>query len=471
MSRILMITTLFLTLSLAFFFQSDLKSEARKRIVPESRVAITQSFSPVVKKTAPAVVNVYIRHRRERRARYSDQFFERFLGEAFGIPQKRRENSLGSGVIVSTNGLVVTNYHVIKDGKKGEIKIAFADKREFEAVLVLVDKRTDLAILQIEANGERFPYLDIANSDNLEVGDLVLAIGNPFGVGQTVTSGIISALARTQVGVSNYQSFIQTDAAINPGNSGGALVDIQGKLIGINTAIFSKSGGSLGIGFAIPSNTVKLVVNSARTGSTVKRPWLGAVLQDVTKDVAQSLGLGQPTGVLVAEVLLNSPASKAGIQAGDVILAVDNHKVTDPQTFSYHYSTKGVSGSVVMVILRGQRQLQLHVRLSPAPEIPRRSSQYIRGNHPFNGAELSNLSPALAEELSLQIMEGVVITNVRRRTTASRVGLRKNDIVLAINRVALNRIKDIKKIIRYRPRVWRITILRDKQEIDFVVGR
>ncbi len=471
MSRILIISSLFLMLSLAFLFQGEIKSEARKRIVPESRLGITQSFAPVVKKTAPAVVNVYIRHRKEKRSRYSEQFFERFLGDAFGVPQKRRENSLGSGVIVSSGGLVVTNHHVIKDGKKGEIKIAFADKREYEARLVLVDKKTDLAILRIVSGGERFPFLDIADSDDLEVGDLVLAIGNPFGVGQTVTSGIISALARTQVGVSDYQSFIQTDAAINPGNSGGALVDIDGKLIGINTAIFSKSGGSLGIGFAIPSNTVKLVVNSSRTGSVVKRPWLGAGLQNVTQEIAQSLGMSQPSGVLLAEVFQGSPASSAGLRAGDIILAIDGHSVTNPQTFSYHYSTRGVSGYVKMDILRGRRKIQRKVRLLPAPEVPPRNSQYIRGSHPFRGAEVSNLSPALAEELSMSIIEGVVITKIRSRSTAVRVGLKKGDIILAINRNVINSIKTLKKVIRFRPRAWRITILRDNQEIDFVVGR
>ncbi len=470
MFRILFLKAAFTVSFVTVLFSFVTQSQARK-VVPESRIAITQSFSPIVKKTAPAVVNVYIRHRKQRRERYTDQFFERFLGDAFGVPRKRRENSLGSGVIVSSGGLVVTNYHVIKDGKKGEIKIAFADKREYEARLVLVDKKTDLAILRILSRNERFPFLDIANSDNLEVGDLVLAIGNPFGVGKTVTSGIISALARTQVGVSHYQSFIQTDAAINPGNSGGALVDIHGKLIGINTAIFSKSGGSLGIGFAIPSNTVQLVVNASRTGETVKRPWFGASLQNVTQDIALSLGLEQPTGVLVADVMANSPAAKAGIKGGDVILAVDGHGITNPQTFSYHYSTKGVRGNVVMKILRGTQKLRRNVRLMQAPEIPPRNAQYIRGNHPFNGAEISNLSPALAEELSQSLTSGIIITNLRSRSSARRIGLKKHDIIIAINRKEIDTIHGLKKIIRYNPRVWRLTVLRGNQEIDFVIGR
>ncbi|MGB7259478.1 MAG: trypsin-like peptidase domain-containing protein, partial [Pseudolabrys sp.] len=255
------------------------------------------SYAPIVQHVSPAVVNVYAaKVVQNRNPLFDDPIFRRFFGVPGGGSQVQR--SLGSGVIVDASGLVVTNVHVIEGAD--EVKVSLADKREFEATLVLKDPRSDLAILRIKDAHERFPFLEFANSDALQVGDVVLAVGNPFGVGQTVTHGIISALARTQVGITDYQFFIQTDAAINPGNSGGALVDMSGRLVGINTAIFSRSGGSQGVGFAIPANMVRVVVASARGGGhAVKRPWLGAKLQAVTGDLAESLGLKRPTGALV----------------------------------------------------------------------------------------------------------------------------------------------------------------------------
>ena len=264
------------------------------------------SYAPVVKRVAPAVVNVYAaKVVRTQNPFFQDPIFRRFFGvPGGGINQVQR--SLGSGVIVDPSGLIVTNVHVI-DGAT-EIKVALSDKREFEAQVVLKDKRSDLAVLRIKDGKARFPSLQFANSDALQVGDVVLAIGNPFGVGQTVTHGIVSALARTDVGTNDYQFFIQTDAAINPGNSGGALVDLDGRLVGINSAIFSRSGGSQGIGFAIPANMVRVVVASAEHGGkAVERPWLGAKLQAVTSDIADSLGLSRPTGALVTNCAARQP--------------------------------------------------------------------------------------------------------------------------------------------------------------------
>ena len=241
------------------------QDEVVTKVVPKSAAAIKQSFAPVVKRAAPTVVNVYVRHKVKQSVSplFNDPFFRRFFGHQFGVPRERIQNSLGSGVLVDAKGVVVTNYHVIRSGGESEITVALNDGREFPATLILKDEQTDLAVLRLDGNGANFPAIEFANSDGLEVGDLVLAIGDPFGVGQTVTSGIVSALARTKVGISDYQFFIQTDAAINPGNSGGALVDMDGQLVGINTAIFSKSGGSHGIGFAIPSNMVRVVGQSA----------------------------------------------------------------------------------------------------------------------------------------------------------------------------------------------------------------
>src|SRR5437763_6779219 len=291
---------------------------AQDRRVPASAAELRLSYAPIVQRVQPAVVNVYAAKMvQNRNPLLDDPIFRRF----FGVPGQQPEQmqrSLGSGVLVDATGRVVTNSHVIEGAD--QVKVSLADKREFEAEMVLKDSRSDLAVLRIKAEKERFPALEFADSDALEVGDVVLAIGNPFAVGQTVTHGIVSAVARTQVGITDYQFFIQTDAAINPGNSGGALVDLSGRLVGINTAIFSRSGGSQGIGFAIPANMVKVVVASAKGGGTsVRRPWLGARLQAVTPDLAEGLGLKRPAGALVSSIVPDGPAAKAGLKAGDLI--------------------------------------------------------------------------------------------------------------------------------------------------------
>ena len=295
---------------------SHAPANAAETVVPETREAVRLSFAPVVRHVAPAVVNVYATAHVEVRSPFEgDPFFERFFGGGgpFGGRRERERSSLGSGVIVDASGVIVTNHHVISDAT--EVKVALADGREYQAEILLRDERTDLAVLKIENGDEQFPVLEFADSDALEVGDLVLAVGNPFGVGQTVTSGIISALARTNLGITDSGFFIQTDAAINPGNSGGALVDLDGALVGINSAIFSRSGGSIGIGFAIPSNMVRTVVAQAVAGSTtVERAWIGALCQDVTKDIAASLGIDRPRGALVAQIDAGSPAERAGLQ-------------------------------------------------------------------------------------------------------------------------------------------------------------
>ena len=281
---------------------------AQTRAVPQTQAEVQLSFAPVVRRTAPAVVNVYGARVERRRASSRDDFFGRFFGEGGPGPGRERvQRSLGSGVIVDPSGLVITNNHVVEN--MTEVKVALADRRELEADIVLRDPRTDLAVLKVK-NAGSLSALDLGDSEGLQVGDLVLALGNPFGVGQTVTQGIVSALARTQVGVTDYQFFIQTDAAINPGNSGGALVDSVGKLVGINTAIFSRSGGSHGIGFAIPAAMVRAVVESARTGAkTVRRPWLGASLQGVTPELAESMSFDRPMGVLVSAITDKGPAT------------------------------------------------------------------------------------------------------------------------------------------------------------------
>ncbi len=266
---------------------------------------------------------------------------------------------------------------------------------------MLKDQRSDLAVLRIKGAKERFPTLQFANSDDLQVGDVVLAIGDPFGVGQTVTHGIVSAVARTDVGISDYQFFIQTDAAINPGNSGGPLVDMNGRMVGINSAIYSRSGGSQGIGFAIPANMVRVVVASAEGGSgAVKRPWLGAKLQEVTPDIADSLGLQRPSGALVASVVADSPAAHAGIKTGDVIVSVDGTEVDDPNAFNYRFATKPLGGSAQLGVMRQGHAIVVPVALQSLPDTPREEVE-ISAASPFLGATVANLSPALADEMRL----------------------------------------------------------------------
>jgi Do/DeqQ family serine protease len=441
-------------------------AEAQQKVVPESAVAIKQSFAPVVKTAAPAVVNVYVQHRVEQMVSpfSDDPIFGQLFGERFGVPRQRIENSLGSGVLVEPSGLVVTNNHVIQGSGEEEITVALSDGREFPAKVVLNDEHIDLAVLRLDAKGAQFPVIQFADSDGLEVGDLVLAIGDPFGVGQTVTSGIVSALARTQVGISDYQFFIQTDAAINPGNSGGALVDMDGRLVGINTAIFSRTGGSLGIGFAIPSNMVKLVVQSAlKGGGTVQRPWLGATLQQVTPDIAESLGLPTPSGALIAKVAPKGPAAKAGLVAGDVVIGVDDKDVQDPQAFEYRFITKGVGGSAGLTFVRKGRKLKTTIALLPPVEDPPRDARELTGRNPLSGCRVANLSPAVAQELGIDddTRRGVVITDVKDKTPAARLGMKRGDIVVGLNNQKVSSTAELAAALDLAGDDWRLSLERN----------
>lgn len=442
------------------------QAQVQERRVPQPG-ELQLSYAPVVKRAAPAVVNVYAaKIVRNRNLLFDDPIFRRF----FGVPDGGRphlQRSLGSGVIVDRSGLVVTNVHVIEGAD--DIKIALADKREFEADVVLKDKRTDLAVLRIKHAKELFPYLEFADSDAVEVGDVVLAIGNPFGVGQTVTHGIISAVARTRVGITDYQFFIQTDAPINPGNSGGALVDMSGRLVGINTAIFSRSGGSQGVGFAIPSNMVRVVAASAESGGrAVARPWLGATLQVITPDIAESLGLQRPVGALVAGVVPDGPAAQAGLMPGDVIVAIDGQPVDDPNSFDYRFATKPLGGRAQLRLLRRGKEVTASVELRGAPEIPREEIT-IRSRSPFAGATVANLSPALAEELQIEGADsGVVILEVEPGSPADRLGFRRGDVIVDVNGDTVNNTRALARATSSPSATWRIRIRRGGQQITAV---
>jgi Do/DeqQ family serine protease len=440
--------------------------------VPRSRAEIAYSFAPVVKKAQPAVVNVFASRVERMPANpfLDDPIFRRFFGEGGAMPGRpNTAQSLGSGVIVDPSGLVVTNNHVIEG--MTDVKVALADKREFSAKILLRDPRTDLAVLKI-TEGSNFPTMELGDSDALEVGDLTLAIGNPFGVGQTVTQGIVSALARTHVGISDYGFFIQTDAAINPGNSGGPLVDMNARVVGINSAIFSKSGGSVGIGFAIPVNMVKSVLQTAKGGGKmVRRPWLGATLQAISQEIAEGLGLDRPTGALLADVDPKGPAGEAGLKRGDVIVSVDGQTADDPEAVGYRLGTKPIGGQATLGVLRGGKKIVTQIRLSAAPENPPRDPVKIRGASPFAGATVINMSPAVIEEMSIHApTNGVVVAEIDDGSFAQQLNLQRGDVVIAVNDRNVATTRDLEKLTASRAYYWKITLARGGQVFTTVVG-
>jgi len=425
------------------------------RAAPASRGEMQLSFAPVVARASPAVVNVYAQ--RVVRAMARDPFFGRFSAP-------RIQQSLGSGVIVRSDGIIVTNNHVIEGAQS--LKVVLADRREFDAELLLADPRVDLAVLRINASGERLPTLDYANTADAEVGDLVLAIGNPYGLEQTVTSGIISALARTDVGISDYAFFIQTDAAINRGNSGGALVDMNGRLVGINSAIYSETGGSSGIGFAIPAEMVRRVVESAASGGrTVVRPWLGARVEPVTQERARELGLSRPGGVVVTELYPRSAGERAGLRNGDVILAVAGVEVRDNGGVRYQFATQRPGSRVPLTVLRDGRQITLTAN-AEAPPGGAPESRTLSGRHPLSGARVVTLTPATAEASGLDPFKtGVFIQELDRRGVAAQIGFRPGDIIDEINGVAIRDAAQLDRAMA-QSRSWTIGVERNGQRAE-----
>ncbi|MGB0697204.1 MAG: trypsin-like peptidase domain-containing protein [Rhodospirillaceae bacterium] len=455
------------------------QAQTPDKVTPNSRAEVTLSFAPVVKRVAPAVVNIFSRRevvsQQQRVGPFSDPLFRRFFGDRFGMggmPRKRLEQSLGSGVIVDPAGIVVTNAHVIGSAE-ADITVVLADRREFDAIVLGVDERTDLAVLRIEV-GEDLPALPPRSIEDLEVGDLVIALGNPFGVGRTVTMGIVSALARTTAGVSDYRFFVQTDAAINPGNSGGALVDGQGRLVGINTAIYSNSGGSVGIGFAIPSEMVRVVLQGVLNSGKVVRPWFGAEGRTVTADLADAMGMDRPTGVLVETVDPRGPAAEAGLQVGDVVLSFNDRLTDDVDSLRYMIATGDLSAGPARLLVRegrGGGLKTLTVRLGPPPEDPPRQTTTLSGPNPLAGATVANLNPALGEEIGLQkLINGVIVLDVPQASIAARAGLEQGDLVRGLNGVDIHSVDDLLPLLRERLPRWGIVLEREGRLVQYRYG-
>lgn len=434
------------------------------RTVPADAATMRLSFAPVVRKAAPAVVNVYSR----RVVRQNLDPFWQFFG-GMGVPRERIAQSLGSGVIVRPDGVIVTNNHVIAGGQ--EIMVVLGDRREFPAKVILADARADVAVLKIDVGSEKLPVLALDDRDDSQVGDLVLAIGDPFGVGQTVTNGIVSALARSGVGITDVSYFIQTDAAINPGNSGGALVNMNGDMIGMNTAILSQSGTSSGVGFAIPAALVKRVVETALSGGSASaaRPWLGVKTQEVTADIARTLGLDRPEGVLVTDVYPDGPGARAGLKQGDLILSIDGQPVNDESTLNYRVATHGAGDEVSLVVRRENGASQtVRVRIAPPPG-GGGEGRVISGRNPLGGATVEALSPATAEQMGLDpfaAREGVLVTKVGDGMAAS-IGLQDGDIVSNVNGVAVHSVRELEAALAANAGggAWRLVIQRGGQTI------
>ena len=448
---------------------------AQGRDVPNSREQVMLSFSPLVKQVSPAVVNIYTKRIVTKQVNPfgNDPFFSQFFGRGFGgLPREQLESSLGTGLIVDSKGVLVTNAHVVKGAQ--EISVVLNDGRQFDAKISLSDEKSDLAVLRADTKGETLPFARLKPSENLEVGDIVLAIGNPFGVGQTVTSGIVSALARSSLNINDFNFFIQTDAAINPGNSGGPLVSMDGNVVGLNTAIYSRDGGSLGIGFAIPSEMVQTVIAAEKAGAqnaSVIRPWIGVHGQAVTRDIADSLDLRLPRGVLVSNLHKESPAKKAGLKVGDVVTALNGREINDPAELKFRLATVPIGQMADLDVLRKGKKVKLEMEAMVPPDSPPRNETKLEGAHPLNGVTVGHLNPRVGVELGIDSgREGVVVLDVNRRHRAGRV-VKAGDIILAVNKDKIDDIKDLKRELGQAERsgVFDITIERDGRQNRIVI--
>ena len=423
-------------------------------VARETRPAV--SYTSVVKKVAPNVVNIYTARNSRGDGRVpmlDDPIFRRFFGPLEGIPRERRQRSLGSGVIVTEDGYILTNNHVVENAD--EIKVVFADgQQEFSATVVGTDPETDIAVIKVE--GKTLPAITTGNSDLLEVGDVVLAIGNPFGVGQTVTEGIVSAKSRGGMGIVDYEDFIQTDASINPGNSGGGLVDTEGRLVGVNTAILSQSGGNQGIGFAVPINLVRYVMEQIVTEGKVTRGYLGVVLQPVTPELAAEFKLPKPMGALVSDVSPRSPAARAGLKEGDVIIEFNGKKVIDSRSLRLAASQMKPGTEATVKVVRDGKERTFTVTLGELPNQRLSRTGRPEGRGPntepgfLPGVQIADLDARARSELKVpeEIRGGVLVTDVVPTSPAASAGLRAGDVILEINRKPVSNVNEARKLAR-----------------------
>ncbi|HEX6145030.1 MAG TPA: Do family serine endopeptidase [Geminicoccaceae bacterium] len=438
---------------------------------PADRAEIKLSFAPVVRAAAPAVVNIHSRARQVRSPLgevFRDPFFRRFFG---GAPDDRpRENSLGSGVIVRPDGLIVTNHHVVESAD--EIMVVLADRRVFEAEVLAMDEPSDLALLDIDVGQEALPSVPFGDPDAMQVGDLVLAIGNPFGIGQTVTSGIVSALGRSAPSLRAAASFIQTDAAINPGNSGGALVDLDGRLVGINTAIYTRTGGSIGIGFAIPVNLVEALIRSIEEGEDhLERGWFGARLRPVSPEIAEALEMDRPVGLLIEELYPGGPAERAGLRRGDVVMRFDGFDLFDERALEFRLAVAPLGSRTPLDVWRngGERELAFEVEAPPLDPPPDPTT--LSGRHPLAGATVANLSPAFNQEVQIDLFaRGVIVVGLDPGAPAARIGLRRGDRLVRLNDVEVETVDQLEDAVRRARPPWQVEIERGQRRLEVRVA-
>lgn len=451
-----------LALILLFPFFLSVPPVLAESRVPSSEAEITLSFAPVARQASRSVVNIYAKRVIARQVSpfADDPFFSQFFGLGRAVP--RVENSLGSGVVVDSEGLVVSNHHVVGDAS--EIRVVLPDRREFDGEILLTDEEADIAVIKL-VGATGVPALEFGDADAVEVGDLVLAIGNPFGVGQTVSSGIVSGLARTGRELGGATYFIQTDAPINPGNSGGALVDMSGRLIGINTSILTRSGGSNGIGFAIPANLVRQYVSQTVEGNTTfVRPWSGAAVQTIDHDMAAALGLDVPRGVLVVQVHPEGALGAAGLEEGDILLAIDGHQVNAPAELEYRLATLGPGREVAIAFLRNGKDGNTSVTLWEARGDVR--PVQVSGRTLFDGLTIADVTPRLIEELDLPLdASGVIVLEVSRYSV--RTGLRPGDRVLAVNGSSAESAVELRRLLARPGLVRELTLSRNGRVLTF----
>ncbi|MBN2297723.1 MAG: DegQ family serine endoprotease [Deltaproteobacteria bacterium] len=400
----------------------------------------------IAEKVLPSVVNIASQKKIlvQQSPLFSDPFFRDFFGG--GMPRERVEKALGSGVLISEDGYIVTNNHVV--GGADEIEVRLSDERVFPARIIGTDPKSDVAIIKIEA--QDLPGIRIGDSSNLRIGSFVLAVGNPFGLEQTVTMGIISAVGRSGLGITDYENFIQTDAAINPGNSGGALVNMDGELIGINTAILSRTGGSVGIGFAIPVNVVMNIKKSIELYGEVVRGWLGVIVQEITPEIADSLSLKSSKGVLISEVTRDSPADRAGIRQGDVIISIGGKDVHNSSSMRFLVSELLPGSKVPVAVVRDGREEVMSVTIGDLSlsEVPEHQI-LITGNRFLEGATVADITPAARESLSIgNDIEGVLVIDVQESSPAARTGLNPGDVILQINSRKVPGLKEFEAVLK-----------------------